>query len=148
MTFPTNRPSAAATSRLYCAVLVSGAALVSAAALFSDTALGEGAVRVLDCTVAQQCDARGECEATTRRVTFTMEPQDREEGGATRYALGYDQVRAEMRALSDIGPFLWASPQERNTLLASSDTHWLWHRLTLDPVPAATVSFLVCTFSQ
>jgi hypothetical protein len=108
----------------------------------------EGAVRSLDCTVASVCDAAGRCEADSGEVLFRMEPVDTASDGSGRYLLRYGDTEAEMDALSDAGPFVWTVGSERDALLASSDTEFLWHRLTLDPAPAATIRFLSCTFGQ
>lgn len=118
------------------------------AAVFPGLVLPEGAVRLLDCTVAKVCDAGGNCEAASDQVTFRMEPVDLGAGGSARYALSYGDTRVDMRAMSDAGPFFWTTGPERDVLLASSDTQWLWHRLTLDASPEATVRFLVCSFQQ
>jgi hypothetical protein len=70
------------------------------------------------------------------------------EDGSGRYELQYVDTKTAMSSVSDIGPFVWTVGEERHALLASSETHFLWHRLTLDPAPAATVRFLTCTIRQ
>jgi hypothetical protein len=110
-------------------------------------AWAEGAVRLLDCAVARVCDAAGACDSGTERVTFRMEPVETAADGSGRYGLTYGGTEADMDALSAAGPFLWTVGPERNALLASSETRFLWHRLTLEPAPEATVRFLECTFS-
>jgi hypothetical protein len=117
-------------------------------ALLPGVVLPEGAVRLLECTIAQACDAGGSCQPASGRVSFEMAPVDRDASGATRYALSYEDTQTEMLAMSDAGPFLWTVRDERNALLASSQTQWLWHRLSLDPLPAATIRFLTCAFRQ
>ena len=117
-------------------------------ALLPCVALSEGAVRLLDCTVVTICDGSGNCEEASDQVTFRMEPVVFEASGSSRYPLSYRDTQAEMSAMSDTGPFFWTIHEERAALLASSETEWLWHRLTLGPVPEATISFLVCSFQQ
>jgi hypothetical protein len=110
------------------------------------TMLAEGAVRQLDCTAVRVCDAAGSCESAAGETRFRMEPQTLDSSGAARFTLTYGDARADMAAMSDVGPFLWTVGNERHALLVSSETQWLWHRLTLDPAPAATVTFLECRF--
>jgi hypothetical protein len=105
-------------------------------------------VRLLDCTVVRVCDAGGACEAGTGAVAFRMEPLQVGPDGSGRYELQYGERNVAMSSLSDSGPFVWTTGVERNTLLASSETHFLWHQLSLGAVPAATVRFLMCTISQ
>jgi hypothetical protein len=109
---------------------------------------GEGAVRLFDCTVVQVCNAAGNCEAASGAVAFRMEPVEVGPDGGGRYELKYDEAEVAMDALSDAGPFMWSIGEERNALLLSSQTHLLWHQLTLSPMPAATVRFLTCTIRQ
>jgi hypothetical protein len=116
--------------------------------LLAGATWGEGAVKTLDCAVARVCDAGGRCETGTGRVSFRMEPEELEAGGAGRYTLSYGDTRAEMEAMSDAGPFFWSVGRERDALLASSETEFLWHRLALEPVPEATIRFLTCSFQQ
>ena len=108
----------------------------------------EGAVRVLACNTVRVCDAAGSCELATDETRFRMEPQALDASGASRFALAYGDVRADMNAMSDVGPFIWNVGTERHALLVSSETQWLWHRLTLEPAPAATIAFLECSFEQ
>ena len=117
-------------------------------ALMPNAVWGEGAVRLLDCRVAQACNAAGSCQAASGAVAFRMEPVQVGLDGSGRYQLHYGDTEAAMDALSDVGPFVWTVGEERHTLLASSETNFLWHRLTLDPVPAGTVHFLTCTIRQ
>jgi hypothetical protein len=108
-------------------------------------AVAEGAVRQLDCRVAQVCDGAGRCRAGTGNIAFTIAPVSLAAGGAGRYTVDYGDVRAAAaEAWSDAGPFFWLVGSERNTLVASSETEWLWHRLSIEPAPRATVSFLSC----
>lgn len=111
-------------------------------------ALAEGAVKLLDCEVLRACDAAGFCAEASGSVSFRMEPTKLELGGSGRYRVIYAGKQAEMSAMSDAGPFLWAIERERHALIASSQTQWLWHRLTLTPTPEATIRFLSCTFQQ
>lgn len=108
----------------------------------------EGAVRHFDCSVARVCDAAGACEKGSGQVTFRMEPVETGADGSGNYALSYFDTEASMQALSAAGPFFWTVGEERDALLASSETQFLWHRLTLDPVPEATIRFLTCTLRQ
>ena len=123
-------------------------AVLSLGALPTGAALAEGAVRLLECSIVRTCDGGGHCEAAKGEVSFTMEPVDLEAAGGARYWLSYGDARAEMRALSDAGPFVWTLDSERHALLASSETQWLWHRLALVPAPEATILFLECAFRQ
>ena len=122
-------------------------AVIGFAALMTGAAFSEGAVRVLDCSVLRVCDGGGHCEAATGEVTFTMEPVDLAAADSARYILSYGDARAEMRA-SEAGPFVWSLGSERDALLASSETQWLWHTLVLAPAPEATIRFLQCSFRQ
>jgi len=116
--------------------------------LLPNAGWGEGAVRLLDCTIVRVCDAAGICEAASGAVAFRMEPVQVAQDGSGRYELRYGNTDVAMNSLSDVGPFFWTVGDEHNTLLASSETQFLWHRLTLGPVPAATVRFLTCTIRQ
>ena len=117
-------------------------------ALMPNAVWGEGAIRVIDCTITRLCDAAGSCQAAAGAVAFRMEPVQLDKDGAGRYQLRYGETQAQVNALSDIGPFVWTVGEERHTLLASSETNFLWHRLTLAPAPAATVRFLTCSIHQ
>ena len=128
--------------------MLASLSVLGCVALLPNAGWGEGAVRLLDCTVVQVCNAAGSCEAASGAVAFRMEPVQVGQDGSGRYELHYGETEAAMDALSDVGPFVWTVGEERNTLLASSETQFLWHRLTLDPVPAATVHFLTCTIRQ
>ena len=77
-----------------------------------------------------------------------MQPVDAGDDGSGHYRISYADVNAEMDAQSYAGPFFWTLAKERDTLLASSETLFLWHQLTLDPVPEATIRFLTCAFRQ
>ena len=126
------------------------AALLAAAmfALPAGFAHAEGAMRLLDCTVVQACDGAGKCAAAADVVKFRMEPIEVRPDGSGRYTLRYGDVQAAMTASSDIGPYVWSVGQERHALLVSSEHDFLWHRLVLEPAPAATVRFLRCEFRQ
>lgn len=113
-----------------------------------DVLRAEGAARVLDCMLVRVCDAGGNCEAGAGHTVFRMEPIDTDSDGAGRYTLGYGDVRSDMQALSAVGPFVWATAGERHTLLASSESAFLWHALALAPSPVATIRFLECSFRQ
>jgi hypothetical protein len=118
------------------------------AALLPTLVCGEGAVRLLDCSITRVCDAGGSCTAASDDVTFSMQPIESRADGSGRFQLHYGNTDAPMDALSDAGPFVWNVGAERNALLVSSETQFLWHRLTLDPMPTATVSFLRCAIRQ
>ena len=120
---------------MLCVVLASGAS-------------GEGAVRVLDCTTSRICDAAGNCEPEAAERTFRWEPIQTQADGAGTYTLTDGDTEVPMQALSDAGPFFWSVGSQRNTLLVSSETQFVWHRLTLEPVPEGTVAFLTCAFRQ
>jgi hypothetical protein len=60
----------------------------------------------------------------------------------------YESVDAEVAASSAAGPFVWDVGNERHTLIASSETEFLWHALTLAPAPTAQIRFLRCIFRQ
>ncbi|MEY4640177.1 MAG: hypothetical protein RLZZ227_171 [Pseudomonadota bacterium] len=105
----------------------------------------EGAVRTLECTIMQVCDAAGACENAAEPVNFRMAPVSVREDGSGQYQISYRDVEADMEAASYAGPFSWASDSERNTLLASSETQFLWHRLVLESTPQAEIHFLACT---
>ena len=111
-------------------------------------AWAEGAVRVFDCNVTQACDAEGACETTSDQINFRMTPGNLREDGSGDYQVSYRDVEADMNASSDAGPFYWTTGNERNTLLASSETHFLWHKLTLAPTPTTNIYFLSCMLRQ
>jgi hypothetical protein len=108
----------------------------------------EGAVRLLDCTVVQVCDGAGKCASAADVVRFRMEPVETGADGAGKYILQYGDVEAAMTASSDTGPYVWSVGEERHALLVSSERDFLWHRLVVDPAPAAAVRFLRCEFRQ
>jgi hypothetical protein len=116
--------------------------------LLPAVAWAEGAVKIFDCTVARVCDAAGVCEAGSGHVTFRMEPVKLEADGSGRYALSYADKQTDVTAVSALGPFVWTLDEERDTLLISSRTQFLWHRLRLGPASEATVRFLTCSFQQ
>jgi hypothetical protein len=124
------------------------AALAAGLASLPGAALAEGAVRVLNCTLVRACDAAGACKPESMQLTFRMEPIETRPDGSGRYSLRYGDDRAEMQAMSFAGPFLWVLPMERDSLLVSSETQFLWHRLVLEPTPVATIHFLNCEFRQ
>lgn len=110
--------------------------------------LAEGAVKLLTCRTATVCDAAGNCEQSAGEVEFRMEPLELEAGGAGTYRIAYGATEHDMTALSEVGPFFWVSDQERHTLMASSNTEWLWHRLSIVPTPSAAIRFMQCAFQQ
>ena len=114
--------------------------------LASGTALAEGNVRVLDCTVIRSCDAAGSCQPGAGAVTFQLSPQSTNADGSGRFAIRYGPVQAIALAQSETGPFFWESADGRHTLLAGSETDWLWHQLVTAPTPTATIRFLACRY--
>lgn len=105
----------------------------------------EGAVRSLDCKVSQVCDAAGVCESAAEAVNFRMAPESLREDGSGTFEISYRETRARMEAYSYAGPFIWNTELERNTVLASSETRFLWHQLVLGSTPAASVRFMECS---
>lgn len=111
-------------------------------------AWAEGAVRVLACTIDLACDAAGACTPAGGEVVFTMAPEQVADDGSGTYRISYGDEAAAMEARSFAGPFLWTLGDESHTLLANSETRFLWHRLALDAGPEADVIFMVCEFTQ
>jgi hypothetical protein len=114
----------------------------------SGIAHAEGAVRIIDCAIARVCDAAGACEPGSRHVAFRVAPIDVDAAGAGRYGLSYAEIDVEGDAFSAAGPFFWTVGNERDTLVASSETQFLWHRLIVDSTQQVTISFLTCALSQ
>jgi hypothetical protein len=110
--------------------------------------MAEGAVRVLACEVQQQCDAAGQCESRQQVLEFRMEPKSLNADGSGEFRLQYRDKQMPMRSLSEAGPFVWSDGQDRYTVLASSETQFLLHTLTLDDKPHATIQFMRCSFRQ
>jgi len=108
----------------------------------------EGAVRFLDCTVMRTCDAAGVCQLDVGQTVFRIEPVDVAADGSGRYVLSYGNSQAEMQAGSAAGPFFWTAGTQRHTLIANSETLFMWHQLTLDPVPDAAIRFMTCALRQ
>lgn len=111
-------------------------------------AVAEGAVKVLACEVTQQCDADGQCEPRPQSREFHMEPISLNADGSGQFTLQYDGNAVPMQALSEAGPFVWNEGQHRHTLLASSETQFLLHTLSLTDKPSATIQFMTCSFRQ
>jgi len=139
MVAPT-RPHGASIRRMLSALCLTG--------LMPAAVQGEGAVRLLECTVVKECDAAGLCETASTQVMFRMEPVEIGTDGSGRYSLRYGDVEAAMDARSAAGPFFWTVGNQWDTLLASSETEFLWHRLTFAPAPSASIQFLSCAFRQ
>src|SRR5690606_36033248 len=108
----------------------------------------EGAVRQLDCTTVRICDAAGLCESGSGQTSFRMEPSSLDPDGAGSYALSYGNIQVGMKAITQAGPFFWINGNERNTLVASSETAFLWHSFTIDQEPDSEVRFLTCRLHQ
>jgi hypothetical protein len=117
-------------------------------ALAPGSASGEGAVKHLACTLERVCDAAGRCEDASGELAFTMAPISLAPDGAGSYTISYADVEADMQARSELGPFYWNVGAERHALLISSETQWLWHTLTLQGAPVATIRFLVCSLTN
>ena len=128
--------------RLMLAVAGAGAVL-AAGALWA-----EGAVKQLDCEIRVVCDSGGNCRQGTGHVAFRMEPVRLDSGGRGDYRLRYGELQADMTALSDAGPFFWTLEQQRNALMPSSETDWLWHQLQLGQTVNSQIRFLECAFQQ
>jgi hypothetical protein len=109
--------------------------------------MAEGAVRVLSCETMQRCDAAGQCEPHQETLELRMEPKALNSDGSGEFLLQYgDEEAVPVQALSEAGPFVWSRAQNRYTLLASSDTQFLLHTLSLSIEPEATVLFMTCSF--
>jgi hypothetical protein len=110
--------------------------------------LAEGAMRVLECSFDQLCDSRANCKPASGAVVFNMEPLKLDDNGAGSYEVSYADNKLEMEAMSFAGPFFWNTEGEMHTLLANSESRFLWHRLNLSSKPEANMQFLHCTFTQ
>jgi hypothetical protein len=111
-------------------------------------AISEGDVRVLDCSFIRTCTAEGACRKDSGHVSFRLQPIRLDAAGAGSYTISYGQTKARMQAISRTSPFIWTVGNERDTLLASSDGDFLWHRMKIDPAPQATIRFMRCSFSE
>lgn len=109
---------------------------------------GEGALRVLDCNKVLVCDESLTCQTESGQVVFNMEPLNLDENNAGSYTIRYDAVQVPMQGLSFAGPFHWRLDNGMHTLLASSESDFLWHSLTIDPQPVTTIRKLDCRFMQ
>jgi len=117
-------------------------------ALMPGIAAAEGAIKNLACTLERVCDAAGGCEDASGEHSFRMAPISLAPDGAGSYKISYGDVEADMQAGSELGPFYWNVGAQRHALLISSETRWLWHTLTVEPAPAATIRFLVCSLTN
>ena len=115
---------------------------------FTYMTMAEGAVRELDCISLQTCDTKGYCQTETQEVKFSMEPLAVNDDGSGSFAIHYNSYQAPMTSLSFAGPFHWTVGNERHTLLASSETHFLWHQLDTSGSPSARIQFMQCRFTQ
>jgi len=122
--------------------------LIACCALVPGIAAAEGAVKILACTLARICDGAGVCEDASGELGFRMAPISLAPGGAGSYKINYEDVEADMQAGSELGPFYWNVGAQRHALLISSETRWLWHTLSVEPAPAATIRFLVCSLTN
>ncbi len=119
-------------------------ALLSAMLLLPTAVLAEGAHRYFDCMVTLLCDEAGACEASSESLTFHLAPLDAGQDGSGRFMLSYQNKEVAMQSLSDAGPYSWRFDNERHTLLASSETDFLWHQLILDDRPESRIRYLRC----
>ena len=114
--------------------------------------LAEGAVRVLECTIEQTCDSAASCNPDSGDISFNMEPIKLAADGAGNYLIRYEfngsAFQADMEARSFAGPFMWDIDEDRNTLLANSEYRFLWHRLSISPMPQSGTHYLACDFTQ
>lgn len=125
---------------------------LSSALLFwlaSSHCLAEGAVRYIECDLTRVCDSTGDCKEfnkQTSHTAFTLKPQALDATGAGSWTITWNGREAGMTALGEAGPFYWTTDEgrERHTLVASSETRFLWHQLNLAAGPEATVSFMDC----
>ncbi len=106
--------------------------------------LAEGAHRYFDCTTTLLCNETGACEAASDSLTFHLAPLDAGEDGSGNFMLSYQDQEVVMQALSDAGPYIWRLGNDRHTLLASSETAFLWHQLILDGRPESRIRYLHC----
>jgi len=110
--------------------------------------LAEGAMRILECSIEKQCDSSVACTPDSGDQVFNMEPIMLDETGAGSYQISYANNSYEMKAMSYAGPFIWNTGGETHTLLANSETKFLWHRLSFSAKPEASIQFLNCAFTQ
>ena len=116
--------------------------------LLAQNSQAEGAVRELSCEYERVCDAAGNCQDEDGTMIFTMEPQTVADDGAGSFVIHYGDSQAPMQAAGYAGPFSWTLPGEQHTLLASNETRFLWHQVTLAPQPQATIRFMRCRLTQ
>jgi len=117
-------------------------------AALAHVAMGEGAARSFNCRITQTCDAAGRCQRADGEVSFRMAPESLAPDGSGTYQISYRDEQASMEARSFAGPFYWTTDSERNSLLASSETEFLWHRLKLASAPEAEIHFLTCAVTN
>jgi hypothetical protein len=108
----------------------------------------EGAMRILDCEFVDKCNAALACTPESGAVTFRMEPQSLDGNNAGIYLISYGDTRTEMQGLSYAGPFYWRTESAMNTLVASSETEFLWHSLELVQTPVTVIRNMHCRFLQ
>jgi len=135
-------------ARHSCLALIKSGLLATLLLSANQQVLAEGAVRVLDCQITRLCNTTGQCETQDGKVQFRMAPQALDASGAGQYNLQVDGIESAMQAQSEIGPFYWNTGPERHTLLASSETRFVWHTLSLAAQPEGNTRFLACTFQQ
>lgn len=114
-------------------------------ALLCSSASAEGAHRYFDCSVTLLCDAAGHCETASESLTFHLAPLDADEAGSGTFQLSYLNQEVEMQSLSDAGPYVWQTGNVRHTLLASSESAFLWHQLDLNGTPDSSIRYLQCS---
>jgi hypothetical protein len=119
-----------------------------AAVLMPQVLLAEGAVRILECAISSTCTASLACTPASGAVTFRMEPRSLDGNNAGTYVISYGETQASMQGLSFAGPFHWRTDSAMHTLLASSETEFLWHSLELSQPPVTVIRDLQCRFLQ
>lgn len=119
--------------------------LILLCACFSSSAWAEGAHRYFDCRVTLLCNAAGVCASASEILSFHLAPLDADESGSGSYTLSYLDQEVEMRSLSYAGPYVWQIGTVRHTLLASSETKFLWHQLSLETQPTSSIRYLQCS---
>ncbi|MFZ5750970.1 MAG: hypothetical protein ACOY5U_07865 [Pseudomonadota bacterium] len=115
--------------------------------LAAGAAHAEGAARVFDCTVLQDCDAAGLCTGSGTPVRFRLEPRQLADDGSGLFTLDAGSGPVEARGLGDAGPWLWSeAPGAADALLLSDATRALWHHRGADG--SARIRFLACEVTQ
>jgi hypothetical protein len=128
--------------------VIPGLAAVLALVMVPQVLLAEGAVRILECKITSTCTASLQCKPESGAVTFRMEPESLDDNNAGTYVISYGDMQASMQGLSYAGPFHWRTDTAMHTLLASSETQFLWQSLELSQPPVTVIRGLQCRFLQ